>query len=171
MEKRDQRINRAEANSVRSEAEQYGRSLELKSEAEADLYRSERMASARKTAFLDRIASRDRLSWLNEVSLFVQTLSDMESGQIPEDAAKAYLARRDEAMAQQAKLTEFRLASEAMAEAMGSREKMLLDTTNIPSWLQLWLTLDQQRSFGIPPGFASPSRRELPQRSPLYPNE
>lgn len=112
---------------------------------------------------MHRAEARTRLAPLTEISLFLDSLADIEAGKSPEDVAEAYRRRRTAARAQQALVMEFRLASEALSVAMGGREKMILDTDRLPSWFQLWLLLGDKRQPPIIP----PREPGLPERSPL----
>jgi len=173
MERADRRVNEAEAARTRNLADQHGRSLQTVSSAEAQRFERERLARARQAAFLARDASRSTLSWRNELGLILGAAAMLDAGQKPE-AAWDWLQRERQALLdRQAFLTEFRLSSEAIASALAAREKLLIDDLTLPSWLQLWLILGEQRRGLLPGGdtFDFSNRRPTPPEPPSRPRE
>ncbi len=170
MERADRRKNEAEAARTRNLADQFGRSLRRVSEAVVQSYEKERLARARQTVFFGRDDSRSTLSWTSEVGLFLAAGARVDGGEKPEAAWSWLQEARRHRLEQQAYLTEFRLASEAIASALALREKFLIDDVALPGWLQLWMILGEQRK-GLLPGGDSFDRRPVMPSLPRRPEE
>jgi Cu+-exporting ATPase len=168
MERADRRTNEAEAARTRNLADQEGRSLEAVSQAKSQSYEKERLARARKQAFHDRDDSRSNLSWATEAGLVLQAAERINAGTAAEQSYREYQAERQLRLAQQSYLTEFRLASEGLASALSLREKVIVDDIVMPSWLQLWMILGEQRRGLLPGGdtFDFSGRRPESPQSP-----
>jgi Cu+-exporting ATPase len=173
MEHRDQKVNEASAAVIRSLAEQYGVSLQTRRKAEGQRYDLENLAGARKDAFVSRARARGTLSLKWELRLLLDALAATADGQDPEKAARAWRISRQALIGQQELLTDYRLTSDAVADSVGSRDRMFLDGLSLPSWLQLWMVLGEQRRTllpGLDGGEIVPRRPVLPERSP-FPRE
>jgi Cu+-exporting ATPase len=168
MEKRDKRVNEASAAVIRSLAEQYGLSLQTLRKAEGQRYELENLAQARKDAFVSRARARGTLSPKWELRLLLDALAASDQGQDPEKVARTWRISRQALIGQQELLTDYRLTSDAVADSVGSRDRMFLDGLSLPSWLQLWMVLGEQRRTLLP-GLDGGGEM-LPRRTPVLPD-
>lgn len=172
MEKRDERINQATAEALSREREQEAKSLETTRKAEADALDKVRRAEATRDAVTARVRARDVLSWDQEWALFRDAVLEAWDDRRPDederlrDAIRHYQERRDEAVARQKALTDFRLYWEALATALSDREKVVIDAEDVPGRRHLWLTPADGLPFAWPgmfgPGAAPRDSREGP---------
>ena len=76
---------------------------------------------------------------VDEVRLIANLLGEVRDGRPAEDAVSGYRQRRAEMLATRRSLTEFRLAWDALATALGGRAKVIVDADRIPGRRQLLL--------------------------------
>jgi hypothetical protein len=162
MERRDQRVNEAAAARMRDERAQEARTLQTIRQAEAAREEKVRLAEAARDAFLARRRERSRLGLGEEWQLFSAAWQAVSAGQKPEDAARDYRRRREEAQSRRAALTDFRLYWETLADALGKRDKVLIDADKVPGRRNLWLV--PLEPFGMFLPAAMPGERPRPPR-------
>ena len=113
-----------------------------------------------------RVRARDVLSWDQEWALFSGAVAEAWNDGRPDkseklrEATRHYQERRDEAVARQEALTDFRLYWEALATALSDREKVVIDAEDVPGRRHLWLTPADALPFAWPgmfgPGAMTP---------------
>ncbi|HVS36832.1 MAG TPA: cation-translocating P-type ATPase family protein [Gemmataceae bacterium] len=166
MEKRDERINQANAEALSREREQEAKSLEITRKAQADALDKVRRAEAMRDAVTARVKARNTLSWDEEAALLQDAVAYAWNHPLADKdewlraAGRHYKERRDEAVKQQEALTDFRLYWEALATALSDREKVVIDAENVPGRQHLWLTPADALPFPWPgmfgPGTMAP---------------
>jgi Cu+-exporting ATPase len=157
MEKRDEEVNRAEADRLRAERAQQADTQRAIHQAAAAHLEKVEIARANQAAFHARQAERGRLSLEEEWRLFSTAWLAVSRGTSAEEAGRDYLRRRDESRALQAALTDFRLYWDAVGEVLGKRDKVLIDADRVPGRRNLWLL--PLESFGLFPPAAMPGER------------
>jgi hypothetical protein len=150
MEKHDLVINQAHAQALRNEREEESKKLKAILVAEADKNEKVRMARARLDAFQALYRLRTELSPEQEMALVGDALQALAAGQEASDAVRVYLRRRGEALARQALLTDFRLYWNALAAALGQRDKVIIDADKLPGRRHLWLVPFEPFRFPLP---------------------
>jgi regulator of protease activity HflC (stomatin/prohibitin superfamily) len=150
MEQRDRRVNMAQADAQTRESQQQANSKATVRKAEAETFAQLELARARRSAFLARLEARS-LTWRQEVLLFLELCQDLREGARPEDACRAYLADRQTAQAIQRGLTDFRTYWTALASALTGRDKVLIDSDNLPGRRSLWLFPFEPPRMPFPP--------------------
>jgi Cu+-exporting ATPase len=139
MEKRDRSVNEARADALRQERKQEAESLKTVRDAEAEKYAKIAAAQAQHDAFMARYQARTQLSLKQEGRLLLGALELSLQDRSPEEVERAYLQSRDEALKQQAALTDFRLYWEMLAAALSGREKVIVDADKVPGRRHLFL--------------------------------
>jgi Cu+-exporting ATPase len=146
MEKRDQLVNEAEEKVLRDERRQQADGIKQVREAEAEGLRKVRLAQAQRAAFEARYQARTHLTLAEEWRLFRTAWQEMSKGRPAATVGEEYLRRRNDALAQQVLLTDFRLYWDALSDALTNREKIIIDAEKVPGRRSLWLIpLDQLR--------------------------
>jgi Cu+-exporting ATPase len=172
MEARDRQINEAQAEKLRVyENEQKipgTRAARVKEhqilrQAEAEKLQKVRAAEAAKVRFLARWKARVGLRPEEEWQLFAEAVKAVADGQELTAAFRDYERRRQERIATQKALTDFRLFWDSLGEALVGREKIIIDADKVPGRRQLLLfDPDQLR---VPAPILVPPER-MPLRSP-----
>jgi Cu+-exporting ATPase len=168
MEKRDERINQATAEALSHEREQEAKSLQTVRKAESDALDKVRRAEAMRDAVTARVRARKGLAWDQEWALCRDTVLGYLADPQPDDAerlrqaARRYQERRNEAIARQAALTDFRLYWDALTFALTDREKVVIDAENVPGRRHLWLMPFEGLPFPWPAAMAPRDPREGP---------
>jgi Cu+-exporting ATPase len=156
MERRDEAVNRAEAETLALVRGQEGKDLRTVRQAQAEAHEKIRMAEARRDAFRARLEQRNRLPLTMEWQLLRGAWA-AGSGRAPEQIAHDYQRRRGEALAVQQALTDFRLFWEALAGALCGRDKVFVDADKAPGRRTLWL---------LPEPFRWPAAMPEPKERP-----
>jgi Cu+-exporting ATPase len=138
MERRDQAVNRAEAEALALVRAQEGKDLATVRRAQAEANEQVRMAQARRDAFRARLEQRNRLPLTLEWQLLRDAWAAGD-GRSPEQVGRDYQRRRADALAVQAALTDFRLYWEALGSALAGRDKVFVDADKVPGRRTLWL--------------------------------
>jgi Cu+-exporting ATPase len=167
MEGRDRQINEAEAEKLRvySDSRLPGtraarvKQNQILQSAQADAHEKLQEAKAAKTAFLARLQARSTLSAQEEWSLLEDALQAIQSGQELAGVVRDYESRRQQRIALLTTLTDFRLFWDALGQALGGREKILIDADKVPGRRQLLLFDPEQ--FRIPTPVMPPDRGPL----------
>jgi Cu+-exporting ATPase len=162
MELRDKQVNDAVADTLRvakgSEDRLPGkRAAEVKEDqvvrqAEAATYEKIKAADAQRARFLARFQARGSLSLAQEAVLIRQALDAVRAGQAVAEAYRDYGRRRQEVIAVQSSLTDFRLFWDALGAALAGREKIILDADTIPGRRQMFLFDPARLGFGTTGG-------------------
>ncbi len=150
MEERDRRVNQAEAEALAMVRAQEGRNLEIVRRAEAARDEKIRMAEARLAAFTARYQQRSRLPLTQEWHLFRDAWRAVTRGEPAERAGREYRRRREEALAVQEALTDFRLYWDMLAGALTGRDKVLIDSDKVPGRRSLWMLPLEPFRWGLP---------------------
>jgi len=189
MEARDRRVNQARADvlynprsmaqseQLLAQAEKDGGRLDLSlAEAvslalrvvrQAQAARAEKVSAAEagRDVFLARESARNELSRETEWLLALDAIGQIRGGKAPAAACEAYRQRREELLALQPVLNDFRLFWTALGRALAGREKMIIDADKVPGRRNL-LLLDPEQ-FRVPvPMLAPRSGREGPGEGP-----
>jgi hypothetical protein len=172
MEARDRQINEAQAEKLRVYEDEKRipgtRAARMKenrilSQAEADFRQRVRQAEAARAQFLARLQSRDRLSSHDEWQLLHDAVNAVVGGQEVAAAYRDYERRRQQRIAGQKSLTDFRLFWDALGEALAGREKVVIDSDKVPGRRHL-LLFDPDQLRAPAPILVPPERG--PMRSP-----
>lgn len=161
MEKRDLLINRGEEKVLRDERRQRADGLKQVREAEAEAQQKLLFAESNRAGFARRYRLRHRLDLVEEWRLFRDAWKDMSNGRTAEAAAE-YLRRRQEALAQQQALMDFRNYWETLSAALANRDKILIDADNVPGRRNLWLVPPGMIGFPMP-GMMPAPRPQAPE--------
>jgi Cu+-exporting ATPase len=164
MEKRDKAINDARAEALRREREAQAQAQKIVREAEAARLEKIKAAEAMKAVFLARHRARTQLAPEQEWQLLSEALDAAMNGTEPREAYREYERRRNEALALQAVLTDFRLFWDALGQALAGRDKVLIDADKVPGRRHL-LLVDPEQFRPVMPQLPAglPPRSERPQ--------
>jgi Cu+-exporting ATPase len=186
MEARDREINQARATvlykardldksaQVLADAEKGGGRLDLSlteadalalqtvRRAEASRAEKVRAAEAGRDVFLARDAARAELSGESEWLLALDAIGEIRAGKAPTTAYGEYKRRREELLALQPVLNDFRLFWTALGQALGGRDKLIIDADQVRGRRNLLLMDPEQ--FRVPVPMLGP-----PERAPLQP--
>jgi Cu+-exporting ATPase len=168
MEARDQLVNQALGEALSQQRKAEGQALQLTREAEAAKNEKIDLARAAQAALLARLGARSRLPVEQEGALLGEALDDILSGRSSSAAFADYERRRNELIALQMALTDFRLFWDTLGRALAGRDKLLIDADQVPGRRQLLMfDLDQLRvpvpMMGLPDrGPRSTGPREEP---------
>ncbi|HTU18347.1 MAG TPA: cation-translocating P-type ATPase family protein [Gemmataceae bacterium] len=163
MEERDKRINIGQENVLRWERRQQAEGLKQVRETEAAAQKKILFAHADQSGFEGRYRLRHRLSVAEEWRLFSAAWKEMGKGRSAAEVGEEYLRRRDEALAQQQMLLDFRSYWESLAAALANREKIIIDADKVPGRRNLWLV--PFSPFGFPMPGTMPAPRSQPPES------
>jgi Cu+-exporting ATPase len=189
MEARDREINQAQASvlfnprsieqsaKLLADAEKEGGrsglslaeavSLALRMVRQAHAARTEKVAAAEaeRDVFLAREKARNELSRETECLLALEAIGEIRKGKTPVAACETYRRRREELLALQPVLNDFRLFWTALGQALSGRDKMILDADKVPGRRNLLLVDPEQ--FRVPvPLLAPRGMREGPGEGP-----
>jgi Cu+-exporting ATPase len=158
MEEHDQRKNQARGEAL--ERETLAQAAALRTEREALAFRTRKLEESRATrdVILARRSARTHLTWTQEASQLLVLLGDVIDGRMAEEAGRDYLRRRQESLAAQAVLTDFRLFWDTLGRTLAGREKVILDAENVPVRRHLFLLPLDLLRIPVP---------VLPERGPL----
>jgi regulator of protease activity HflC (stomatin/prohibitin superfamily) len=160
-EERDKAIKDAEADALRTRRQAEGDALETERKAQAAATRTVQMATSERDAFLAWHRARTELSPSEESRLLAETVGMMVGGQDVASALADYQQRRQERIALQAFLIDFRLTWETLAQTLGRRDKVFIDVEKLPGRRTLLLFGPDQLT---PPPIIIPNR--MPGRDP-----
>jgi hypothetical protein len=158
METRDKLINEGEEKVLRDERRQEAEGLKQEREAEADYLKKVLLARANQAAFASRYRVRTSLDLAEEWRLISIAWREVGKGRPVAEVGEEYHRRREEALAMQAVLTDFRLYWDSLSAALNNRDKIIIDADKVPGRRNLWL---------IPPGpFGLPLPGMMPAMKP-----
>jgi Cu+-exporting ATPase len=150
MEAHDKRVNEAQAEKITRKAEQEGKSLQTIRQAQAARTEKVELADARGAAFLARHRARTQLTLSQEWRLMQDSWLALEDGQAPSEVVRDYTVRREQIVAVQAALIDFRLYWEALSAALTGREKIVIDADKVPGRRTLWMVPIEPFRFPLP---------------------
>jgi HflK protein len=170
-EARERMKNEAEAEALRGRRDAEAQQLQIIRQAEAAARERVRQAEADRDVFLARLQARTSLSLEEEWALIDAAFTSPPAGPDPEVAYAAYQRRREERLAAQPVLTNFRLAWEMVVAVLSKREKVLVDADQISGRRHLFLfDPDLFRPtiplMGLPERSPRPPRGEGPGEGP-----
>jgi regulator of protease activity HflC (stomatin/prohibitin superfamily) len=177
MEARDRQINQAEAEvrynsrTLEQSAQRWQESgpaelalneaealaLQTVRQAEASRLEKVKEAEASRDVFLARLWARGELDWWTEARLFREAVTATPVGKSPGEAGTEYRQRRQEYLARQAALTDFRLYWNALGRSLGGRDKMVIDADQVPGRRHL-LLLDPEPFRPVLPQLTAPRK-------------
>jgi Cu+-exporting ATPase len=169
MERRDEAVNRAEADRLARVRAQEGENLQIVRRAQADRTEKVQLAEARLAAFRERYDQRSGLPLATQWRLLRQAWAAAPSAWPTGRTWREYRRRRGEALAVQEALTDFRLFWDALTRSLAGRDKVLIDSDRPPGRRALWMLPEPPRwpapgMFGErgPRPAGNPSPREEP---------
>jgi Cu+-exporting ATPase len=162
MERRDRRVNEALARAIDMKRTAEAEALKTVREADADAEERVRIAEAARAAFLARQQGRSTLNGSEEWDLWHQARQAIADGGDPVAVYRQYQQQRQERIAAQQLLTDFRLALKSLTDALKLRDKVILDAAQLPGKRNL-LMFDPEVFRPPPPVILPPDR--LPPRS------
>jgi Cu+-exporting ATPase len=139
MEDRDRVVNEANAERTRQRRDAQVKAQQLVRQAEAGARETIRTAEAARDRFLALQQMRSTLSQPEELELAGEAMQAILAGRDTAAAYRDYDRRRQERLARQAALTDFRLFWEALGQALADRDKVIVDADQVPGRRQLWL--------------------------------
>jgi Cu+-exporting ATPase len=133
--------------------------LALQTVRRAEAARVEKLtaAEAGRDVFLARNAARAELAAETEWLLALDAVGEVRAGKAPAMAYDAYRRRRDELLALQPAINDFRLFWTGLGRALAGREKMIIDAEKVPGRRNL-LLLDPEQ-FRVPVPMLAPPER------------
>jgi len=157
MEGHDQRINAATAAATRKKSDAEAQALEVQREADSTALQTVKNAEVARDSFLVRQRSRQQLGLGDEWRLLSQAASAVAGGQDTGSAYAQYEKRREERLAQQKFLTDFRLVLDGLAGTLGKRDKVIVDVDKLPGKRHLFMF--DPDWFKLPPAMMQPTDR------------
>jgi Cu+-exporting ATPase len=148
IEDRDKLINQGEEKVLRDERRQQADGLKQEREAEADALKKVLLARANQSAFTSRYRVRTSLDLTEEWRLISIAWREVGKGRAVTEVGEEYHRRREEALALQAVLTDFRLYWDSLSAALSNRDKIIIDADKVPGRRNLWLL--PPGPFGLP---------------------
>jgi P-type Cu+ transporter len=158
MQARDRLVNEAQARAVERQREAQAQAQRVVHQARASAREIITQAEAARAGFLARLSQRTQLSPSAERGLLREAIRAVARGRHPLAAYGDYRRRRQELLAVQAALTDFRLFWDALGRALANREKFLIDADHIPGRRHLLLLDADQYRLSVPT-IAAPGRR------------
>ncbi len=174
MEDRDRMVNRAREETLQipqnngdrlpgKPAAEVRKDLIVR-QAEADYRETVRLAEASQASFLARRQVRTSLTPQQEWRLFRDAVAAVRGGQAVRDAYRDYEQRRQDLLAVQKVLTDFRLYWDALGAVLAGREKIIVDADKVPGRRHLFL-FDPDK-FRVPFPVLMPERNAPRSRGP-----
>jgi Cu+-exporting ATPase len=162
MQQRDRDRNQAAADATGVEADAEAEKLHQVANAEAEKHEIIQRFRAELAAVRARYRARTRLSAGEELRLARDAVLALLAGERDaREVVREYFCRRDQAIADQVELTEFRIVWDALSAALAGRDKVLIDSDKVRGRLHL---LDSDVLRSLAPVIVTPARR--PRTSP-----
>jgi Cu+-exporting ATPase len=169
MEGRDKQVNEAEADRIREKRAAFVQHKQTVDKAQADKTRTIAFARASQERFLARLRQRTTLSAAEEWELFHEAYAAVGNGLEPGDVYRDYERRRQQRIALNTALTDFRIFWDTLSEVLAGREKIVIDADKVPGRRQLLLMDPAQ--FRVPvPILPPPERGPARLRDPRMEN-
>jgi Cu+-exporting ATPase len=157
MELRDQLVNNAQASATATRRQAESSALKVVREAQAAAKEKISGAEADRDGFLARLKVRNELSPAEEWKLLSAAAQAVGDGKEPAVVYAEYQKRRAEQLAVQRFLTDFRLTTDRLADALGKRVKVIVDADHLPGRRQLFMF--DPTLFKPPPAVMMPRER------------
>jgi regulator of protease activity HflC (stomatin/prohibitin superfamily) len=167
MEGHRQMVNNAQASALRKVQTAEADSRRVILRAEAGKTEKIKQADAERVTFLAKSGVRKELSLEQEMSLTMEAVDEALGASSPAEAEARYQKRRQELVAAQAALTDFRLFWEALTQALTGRDLVLIDADKVSGRRNL-LLLDPDL-LRVPVPMFLPPDRSPPERAPFRP--
>jgi Cu+-exporting ATPase len=152
MERRDRKVNQAQADQLTRRRGQQAKSEETVLQAAAERFGRIRMAEARRSEFASRRDARSTLAFADEMALFWQAYEARTLGESDESIRRTYREKRLDLLRRQEALTDFRVYWDGLTSALAGRPKVLIDADRLPGRRQLWLVpFDPPAAPALPP--------------------
>jgi Cu+-exporting ATPase len=156
MEAAKRQVKDAEAAALSRKRAAEAAALKIVRQAQAAAHERVKQEEAVQAAFLARLAARNQLSQQDEYQLWMEAAEGLKHGQPASEVYRDYERNRQQRLAIQTELTDFRLFWNALSSALAGREKVIIDAEKVPGRRQL-LFLDPQ--FRVPaPVLSRPGR-------------
>lgn len=139
QEERDRQINEALAAAIITRQQAEANSLRTTRDAEGRAAVLIMDATTRHQEFEAWHKARSQLGTVDEAVMFGEAVAGIMAGGEPESVLADYRKHRDDRIAVRRSLTEFRLAWNALADALSGRAKVIVDADQIPGRRQLLL--------------------------------
>ncbi len=133
-------------------------------QAEAAAFERIKNAEAERARFLARYQARTTLTVAQEIDLLRQPLDGVRNGQAIAEAYRDYERSRQNMIATQAAVTDFRLFWDKLSAALSGREKIIVDADKVPGRRHLFLVDPEQ--MRLPAPLVSPADRGMRSRMP-----
>ena len=163
MEQRDEAINNAQRKALARRKSAQAEQAKILAQARATAGKTIRQAEGETARYLARVQARNELPWTKELALTAGAFVELLQGLSPEEVEKTTRARRAEALAVQTALSDFRIYWDAVGQALGGRELILIDADQIKAGRHLFLIDPDQLRPNWP--------MLMPPRPPLRPGE
>jgi Cu+-exporting ATPase len=161
MQERDRDRNQATAEATAIAGDAQAEKLRRIANAEAEKHEIIQRFRTELATVRARYVARTRLTLGDEVRLASEVFLPALLGERDlRDVVRDYVRRRDQAIADQVDLTEFRIVWEALSAALGGRDKVLIDSDKVRGRLHL---LDSEVLRSLAPVIVTPRR---PQTAP-----
>jgi HflK protein len=161
MEDRDRNVNEAQAEALKMRRSAEAQGLEMTRKAEEEAYRKVKDAEAARDGFLARLRARQELTADEDQQLRREVAAQFAD---PQQFYEEYQRRRQQRIALNAFLTDFRLTLETLTKVLGLRNKVIVDADNLPGKRHLMMV--DPDWFRPPPPVFLPGDR-LPERRPF----
>jgi Cu+-exporting ATPase len=150
MEGRARQVNEAQADRIREKREAEAKSRQMIYQAKAAKEETVRAADAEQSRFLARLQARSGLGPRGEWELIAGAVTSMMAGHDSATAYNDYDRRRQQQIALNTLLTDFRLFWEALGQALTGRPKIIIDADKVPGRRQLLLFDPDQLRVPVP---------------------
>jgi regulator of protease activity HflC (stomatin/prohibitin superfamily) len=163
MERRDWRVNKARAEEIRLKSDAEAGAMRSVRQAQGDAEKKVLLAEAARDGFLAREQARRQLTWTDEWRLLSEAAATVAAGDPAGSAYQRYQQQRQQRLAMQPYLTDYRLSVRGLAGALQQRDKIILDSDKVPGKRSLFLF--DPELFRAPPPMIFQGDR-TPSRSP-----
>jgi Cu+-exporting ATPase len=139
IQERDRVINEAEADALRMKRRSQEEAERILKRAEAEAHSRRESASADREAFLAWHVIRTRLAATEETALSAERERRIKAGESVTLVDKELADRRSRILAERRFLIENRLVTQAVVDVLRMRDKVLIDTADVPGRRHLFL--------------------------------
>lgn len=158
MENHDRVINDARAAAIKTISDAEADSTRIVRQATAAKEEKVKQAEADRDVFLMHSAARKSLTADADVALYMQSVHDVLKGGDPAEVQARFQKKKQDLIAQQATLTDFRLFWDMLSRALTGRDLVLIDADKVAG-RRTFLLLDPDQLRVPPPVFMPQERR------------
>lgn len=158
IQKRDRLINEADADAIRQKRRAQEEALRIVRQSEAEAAKKLADAKAERDSFLAWHRTRTMLAEAEEAALAEEFQKRLHAGESKEAIKEDLDARRSQLLAVRRALSEFRLSLSAISVVLGARDKVFLDTKEIPGKRHFFLA--DPESFKVPSAMLRPTEKD-----------